>query len=246
MTLYDHAYVILMAIIVPLTGYIGYRRLLKRVAAGESVNRAALYGGTVRWQWALLITGLLGWVYSSRSWTAIGVRLEADLNFLIGLGLVMLAIGYLVYQVREVMTSSEEKLLELRKSFTGVNIIIPRNGNELLRFYGLSITAGIVEELLWRGFLIWYLSAYMPIWAAAIVSSIGFGLAHAYQGFSKVPAIDLVGAAFAGLYLLTGSIWLPIILHIMLDILQGRMAYEVFNRSQPTDSEFHDGNAQTA
>ena len=69
-----------------------------------------------------------------------------------------------------------------------------QNGNELARFYGLSITAGIVEEVLWRGFLIWYLSQFMPVWGAALISTIGFGLAHAYQGLRQVPQITIVGA----------------------------------------------------
>jgi membrane protease YdiL (CAAX protease family) len=44
----------------------------------------------------------------------------------------------------------------------------------------------------------------------------------------------------AGLYLLTGSIWLPIILHAAIDILQGRMAYEVMRRSQFDDHDLDD------
>ncbi len=39
-----------------------------------------------------------------------------------------------------------------------------------------------VEEVLWRGFLILYLSQFMPVWVAAVVSGVSFGLAHAYQG----------------------------------------------------------------
>ena len=67
----------------------------------------------------------------------------------------------------------------------------------------------------------------MPLWAAAIVSAIGFGLAHAYQGAANVPKITLVGAVFAVLYYITGSLWLPMILHAVFDMLQGRTVYEL-------------------
>ena len=46
-----------------------------------------------------------------------------------------------------------------------------------------------------------------------------------------------VGAAFAGLYLLTGSLWLPMILHAAVDILQGRVAYEVVRKTGDDEAE---------
>jgi membrane protease YdiL (CAAX protease family) len=134
-------------------------------------------------------------------------------------------------QIRQVKSATQEEIGGIRDRFGKLSVIIPQNGNELARFYGLSITAGIVEEILWRGFLIWYLSQFMPLWAAAVVSTVGFGLGHAYQGFAHLPQLTAVGAAFAGLYLLTGSVWLPMILHTAVDILQGRMAYDVMYRS---------------
>ena len=88
----------------------------------------------------------------------------------------------------------------------------------------------MVEETLWRGFLFWYLGQSMPIWVAAIISAVGFGLAHGYQGLANVPRVAFVGAVFSGLYLLTGSLWLSIILHAAVDLLQGRMAYDVMRR----------------
>ena len=105
--------------------------------------------------------------------------------------------------------------------------MMPLNGSELARFNMLSLTAGIVEETLWRGFLFWYLGHVMPLWTAAIISAVGFGLAHSYQGLANIPRVAMIGAVFSGLYLLTGSLWLPIILHAAVDLLQGRMAYEV-------------------
>jgi len=75
----------------------------------------------------------------------------------------------------------------------------------------------------------------MPLWAAALVSTVGFGLAHAYQGLSQLPKITLVGGVFAGLYLLSGSIWLPMLLHAAVDILQGRLAYEAIHRTDSAD-----------
>ena len=231
MTLLDHGLVFIIAIVYPIAGFIGFRRLLRRVAAGESVNRSQLYRNTIIGHWTLLFMCLALWAGAAGPWSALGLGLQLDLRFALGVVLTVLGIVVLLMQLRQVNNATQEEISGFRKRFGKLSIIIPHNGNELARFYGLSITADIVEEILWRGFLIWYLNQFMPLWAAALVSVIGFGLAHAYQGIANLPQVTAVGAAFTGLYLLTGSIWLPVILHAAVDILQGRLAYDVIYRS---------------
>ncbi len=231
MTLLDNGLVFIIAIVYPIAGFIGFRRLLRRVAAGESVNRSQLYRNTIIGHWTLLLMCMATWAGAARPWTALGFGLQLDLRFVLGALLTVLGIAALLMQLRQVKSATQDEISGIRKRFGKLSLIIPQNGNELARFYGLSITAGIVEEILWRGFLIWYLGQFMPLWAAALVSVIGFGLAHAYQGVANLPQVTAVGAAFTGLYLLTGSIWLPIILHAAVDILQGRLAYDVIYRS---------------
>ena len=72
-----------------------------------------------------------------------------------------------------------------------------------------------------------YLGQFLPLWAVVLVSSIGFGLAHSYQGASGVVRVTLIGLAFGVFYALTGSIWLAMLAHAVLDILQGAYILEV-------------------
>ena len=88
--------------------------------------------------------------------------------------------------------------------------------------------------MLWRGYLIWFLNQYLPLWAAALISTLGFGVAHAYQGAQSIAKITVVGAVFTVIFILSGSLWLPIILHAAVDLLQGRMAYTVITRHEPS------------
>ncbi len=229
MMLLDHGLVFIIAIVYPIAGLFGFRRLLRRVAAGESVNRSQLYRNTMVGHWTLLLICMAMWSGAARPWSALGLGLQLDPRFAIAAILTVLGIVVLLMQVRDVKSATQKQLDGIRKRFGKLSLIFPQNGNELARFYGLSITAGIVEEILWRGFLIWYLGQFMPLWAAALVSVVGFGLAHAYQGVAHLPQVTAVGAAFTGLYLLTGSIWLPVILHAAVDILQGRLAYDVIS-----------------
>lgn len=241
MSLLDHAFVFVIAIVYPVAGFIGFKRLLKRVAAGEPVKRFELYRNTLIGHWSLFFVFIAIWIYTAREWSTVGLVFDADLWTGVGALLTLLGIVLLVNQIRQVQSAPQQEIDKLSKRFGKLSIIIPRNGAELAGFYGLAVTAGIVEEILWRGFMIWYLDQYMPLWAAALISTIGFGLAHAYQGARNLPQITAVSAAMAALYLLSGSIWLPIILHAAIDILQGRLGYDVMYRSS-----FGDGITESA
>lgn len=230
MTLFDHFFVLIFAVIYPIVGFIGYRRFLEKVKAGMPANRSRLYLETTFWQWALFALAAIVWGLGDRDIAALGFAFEPNTRELIGAALTAIGIALLFVQVRQVARGSEEELQETEKSFGELLIMMPADDRELARFNLLSITAGIVEETLWRGFLFWYLGQFMPLWAAAIISAVGFGLAHSYQGLINVPRVAMIGAVFSGLYLLTGSLWLPIILHAAVDLLQGRLAHDVMRR----------------
>ena len=230
-TLPDHLFIILFAIVHPVTGFISFRRLMRRVAAGEIVNRGDLYLKTIIGQWILFSIGIVVWTYSSRPWSAIGFSVNYDWRVAPGAIITLIVVAFFIKQIRDFRTTDKESAEKLVSQLGHLETMLPRNGNELAKFYGVSVTAGIVEEALWRGVLIWYLSQYMPFWAAAAISTIGFAVGHSYQGIAHLPGILIIGAVFTGLYVLTGSIWLPVILHILVDVLQGRGFYELMRRT---------------
>jgi len=235
MIIIDHLFVFIVAIVYPIAGYVSFKRLLRKIAAGEQVDRTNLYSMTAIGHWTLFGLAMAIWLATDRSWETLGFGLATDFWFLVGAALTAMGVAVLVMQLRQVAGADAAEMTKLRGQIGKLEVIIPRNGNELGRFYALSVTAGIVEETLWRGFMIWYLAQIMPLWAAAVVSALGFGLAHAYQGAGNLPRVTLVGAAFVALYLLTGSLWLPMVLHAAVDILQGRVAYEVVRRAGNAD-----------
>jgi len=230
MNLFDHLFVLIFAVIYPIVGFIGYRRFLEKVKAGMPPNRRRLYLETTSWQWALFALGAIVWLISDRDIAALGFGFELNTRELIGAALTAIGIALMFVQVRQVAGYSKEKLQEFHSTVGELSIMMPHNGSELVRFNLLSVTAGIVEETLWRGYLFWYLGHFMPLWTAAIISAVGFGIAHSYQGLANVPRVVIVGAVFSGLYLLTGSLWMPILLHAALDLLQGRMVSQALQK----------------
>lgn len=230
MILLDHLFIFVLAIVHPVAGYISFNRLVRRAAAGEQIDRARIYLETLVGHWLLFGLALALWFSQQRSWNDLGFNMTMDNGIIIGALLTVAAIVLLIMQVRQVADTDVEELRGLQKQLGKLEMLFPRNGNELGRFYSVALTAGIVEETLWRGFMIWYFSLFFPIWAAALISAVGFGLAHAYQGIENLPKVTVVGIVFTGLYLLTGSLWLPMILHAAVDILQGRMVYDALRR----------------
>jgi membrane protease YdiL (CAAX protease family) len=231
--LLDHLIVIVFAVMYPVAGFIGFRRLLRKIDAGIPVNRKLLYLSTISWHWVLCVLALAVWAHNDRPWSTLGFSIEFDNRFLAGSLLTLAGIVVLILQLRQVLAAPQDYQDRLERELGHSTLIFPRNGSELLGFNLLSVTAGIVEEILWRGFLIWYLSQFIPVWSAVLISAVSFGVAHGYQGLAKIPQIALVGVALAGLYVLTGSLWLPMILHTALDLLQGRLVFEVLRLREP-------------
>ena len=229
MTVFDHSFIFVIAIVYPIVSLVSYRRLLARVARGEKFVRTDAYKSTVISHWCLFALAMALWAVSDRNWADLGFGLTLDGAFFAAAILTIVGIVALYFQLRQVTGGDQATLQRFRDQIGDLDLFLPRNGNELGRFYGLSLTAGIVEEVLWRGFMIWYLSLFMPVWAAAVLSSIGFGIAHAYQGIRNMPQIAMVGGALALLFVLSGSVWLPMIMHTAIDMFQGRLAYEVVN-----------------
>jgi membrane protease YdiL (CAAX protease family) len=100
-----------------------------------------------------------------------------------------------------------------------IGSLLPRSRGELKYAVGLSINAGIVEELLFRLGMpaLLYGITHNGIIAFA-GAAILFGLLHVYQKVWGVLGATLLGVAFSLVYLLTGSIWITMIVHALVDL----------------------------
>lgn len=97
--------------------------------------------------------------------------------------------------------------------------LAPRSRSERRMAAGLAVTAGVCEELLYRGlFVALGVSMGMPVLVAAAASCVLFAIAHIYQGWWGLVGPGVLGALFMVVYLGTGSLVIPIVLHIVLDL----------------------------
>jgi hypothetical protein len=98
------------------------------------------------------------------------------------------------------------------------------------------VTAGVCEEIAYRGFLMSYLGGFGTV-PAILLSTLAFGLAHAYMGTAAAVRAGLIGLLVAVLYRVTGSLWAPMLLHAVADVTSGMMArLSLGSESEPRDA----------
>lgn len=105
------------------------------------------------------------------------------------------------------------------KTIGNVGSLLPRNRAEIAHAAAMSIAAGVSEELAFRLFLPLLIvlvtgNAFIAFGVAIAV----FGAMHLYQGRAGVIATTLVGALMAAIYLMTGELWLAMLLHALIDL----------------------------
>ena len=233
---FDHILFFVVAVAQPILGHRSFQKLVRFAAAGHEIPIRQLYNRILIGQWLLFVLVLSIWHSEQRAWADLGFALRTDAIASVGVALAALAFVMLALKLRQLDPGNVEVRNALLDRLGTIELILPRTRGQLRHFYAVSATAGIVEEALWRGFMIWYFAQYLPPWAAVILSSVGFGLAHAYQGMINVPKSALTGAVFAMIYLLTGSLLFPILLHALADALQGRAVYRLL-RARRADSD---------
>jgi len=230
MHIVDHIFVLLLFVVQPIHGAITYRRYVARIEAGEPSDRVRLYKQTLALEWTALAVLATTWHFLGRPAADLGFMPIGGNNFLIGSVILIIATAFLAYQWRSARSASDADIAQQKEAFGTLIHFLPQTDRDYRHFVGVSVTAGIVEEVLYRGFAIWYLAQLMPVWAAIVVSSVAFGLGHSYQGAGGVARVTLIGLAFGAFYIFTGSIWLPILAHAILDILQGTTILELMRR----------------
>jgi membrane protease YdiL (CAAX protease family) len=110
---------------------------------------------------------------------------------------------------------------------------LPSKKVELFYYFILAISAGICEEIVFRGFLLNYFIAFFQnITLAIIVSTFLFAIVHIYQGIKAVGKIFVFSLIFALLFLWSESLLLPIILHVLVDVISGISAFLILSKSQ--------------
>ncbi|MEQ1473626.1 MAG: CPBP family glutamic-type intramembrane protease, partial [Candidatus Acidiferrum sp.] len=154
-----------------------------------SFDRVRIYERTIFFEWFVLGLVVLGvWLYGAPLSAVFGERWRSVRQLLtdIGIALVFLIASMAVLSIFGAHTKGPDPATQF---------LLPQGRFESMLWIVLSLTAGICEEALFRGYLQRQFMAWTKSAALGIaLSAAAFGAAHAYQGLRHVVQIAVLGA----------------------------------------------------
>ena len=205
-------------------------RLERRVAEGVTTARRNWYRGTLLGEWAVAAAALAVWSREGRPWQALGLVPPTDWRLYAGVGLAIGVTAVLLRQNASIRGLPADRLDRLAPKLAGVEMIMPHTRREYRWFLAVSWTAGVCEELLYRGFLTWLIASFVGTTAAVVLAAIVFGFAHTYQGPKGIVKTGVVGLVLGGIVLLSGWLVPAMLIHAMIDIAGGVVGLTVLAR----------------
>lgn len=198
-------------------------RFLRRSEAEPARARVWLWSSTIVLLWTLVAACVVVWMLERRSWTELRLVAPHGWRILATIGL-MLAVA--VYYARLVASIARAKRSNKRiKLPTNVARRAPHTRAELAWWIAVSVSAGICEEFVCRGYLIWVLQPSLGLWFAPVGSLVVFAAAHAYQGAKGVVGAGAAGAVLTAIVLAFGSLVPAMAVHMLADTGEGVVAW---------------------
>jgi membrane protease YdiL (CAAX protease family) len=223
MTKADALYLALIAVGLLIDSLVLWPMFLRRSEAEPARARVWLWSSTIVFLWTLVAPGVALWMLERRSWAEL--RLVAPQGWRI-LGTLGLVLAVAIFYGRTVAA-----IARARRSNKRIKIArdaarrAPHTRGELAWWMALSVSAGLCEEFVFRGYLIWVLQPALGLWFAAAASLIVFAAAHAYQGARGVLAVGVVGGVITLIVLSFGSLVPAIVVHVLADAGEGLVAW---------------------
>jgi uncharacterized protein len=216
----------------PVAGWVLHRRFEGRLHRHPAARRS-FYRRLLVLEWGLAVIAVVVWAAAPDVGpAAVGLRWPVSWPGPVTGAAVVLVLLFLLFSLRAMasgaLRAADERLPRRagdgRHADPGVHAtlaLLPRTPGERRLFGVVGVTAGICEEWLYRGFFLAVVSALLgapPEPILVLVAAAAFGLAHAYQGVAGIATTAVLGGVLAMLYLDTGSLLLPVLLHAAIDL----------------------------
>src|SRR5882724_11513538 len=169
----------------------------------------------------LVVFGVVSLWLRGEGARAVGLALRSDWGrtVLVGIGA---GIGYQGFS----LYVAEPAIARLTGRLPDISLFAPLAGNVHFLLISLAVAwtlAACGEEFVYRGYLLTRLARALGgaprAWLGALtVTSVLFGVGHAYQGLSGMITAGLGGLAFGLLYMATGrNLWVSVVAHGTMD-----------------------------
>lgn len=188
---------------------------------GLGTSHIKRYAMTIAWEWVL---ALLAWwglrIRRTPMREILGLRRNGARQWArdFGIALIFWIFALVLLSAIGILL----RLFHLVPPQKAIIAIAPQSLLQVLVWVALCVTAGIVEEFVFRGyFLQQFASIRGNIWIGVVASSLLFGAAHGYEGIGGMIAITAYGAMFCILALRRRSLRAGMMAHAWHDSFTG-------------------------
>jgi membrane protease YdiL (CAAX protease family) len=195
--------------------------LQSKTAGFSGSHNMKRYAVTIAWEWILAL--LAWWGLRMRRTPlreVLGLRRSGIKEWARDFGIALLFWIMAVIVLGALATILG--LLHLMQPQKAVIAIAPQSVAQVFVWLALCSTAGIVEEVVFRGYLLQqFASVRGKLWIGVLASSLLFGAAHGYEGIGGMIAITAYGAMFCILAIYRRSLRPGMIAHAWHDSITG-------------------------
>ena len=202
------AVLVLLIIAVPAMGALVAARL--RSLEDSPARKRARYARTMLVLWTM--TGLAYYALSLHGLSPADIGARPPANFF------WYAVGPLIVAV--LLSTSGAGRGDISTSYArAIRPVIPNDAVDWCWFVAVAATAAICEEFLYRGYALTQIAALThSVVAGVVLSSLAFGLGHAYQGRIGMVGTAITGLLYSVLFLASGSLVPCMLAHFMQDM----------------------------
>ncbi|NNE09106.1 MAG: CPBP family intramembrane metalloprotease [Gemmatimonadetes bacterium] len=197
---------------------------LRGISAGVDSARLRGYLITILWQVIFASVVLAFWRGQARSDHGLGLLAPGGGGFIVGAAFVgIVAIGLFSYarQVGSRIAAGHDAGLNVSLE----NPLLPKTSGGLFLFGILAVAAAVSEEIFYRGYLMWFAERWLSPWTSVLATALVFAMAHSFQGPRNAVRLFFFGLVLSVLYLVSGSLWLSMALHAIINANSGLLSY---------------------
>ena len=213
------AFAILLSILLPIVAYRQHRAMT--TGALTAPRRPVLYLSALATH-LLLLVGVVACILADELWLFPSFTVDGR-NVLTAGAALALGLLLLIERLRVSDPIARER----------TRLLAPGTPREYVMFCGLAVSAGIVEQLAYRGvlfsFLLWYTGSFL---AAAMLAGVPFGLVHLFQGWRSAFVVIVIALRDQILVALTGTLVFAIVIHIIHDVIAGTVLMRRVRREE--------------
>lgn len=229
----DHLLALVFGILLPYIAVFHSQPELKSIVFDTTAKIQVYYSNSLL-QWVgVLAIGTL-WYFKDRSFLDLGLGIPQMTPITWGL-----ILGFIIWYILDTWWELRDAAnIAVTKEKWRKNIpFLPENWQELHHFFFVAFTAGVCEEIIFRGFCIQYFLAWnqdnlLGTWLSILLPAFFFSIGHIYQGFLAVLKTLVMAILLGWVFILTKSLWIPILLHFLVDLISGYIAMKVLETNQ--------------